>query len=244
MSPASARERVLGAVRAALRDVPEAEGPAEAPVRRDYLTTHTDDADHRAVLDLLARHLDDYRAVVHRVDDEAEVPALVARLLAQRGAARARRDGSAVPPAGTAGTGAARPRVAVPAGLPDGWLREAEGVEHLADGPHLTASALDAVDSVVTGCAVAIAETGTLVLDASAGQGRRMLSLVPDHHVCVVRADQVVAGLPQALLRLEPGRPLTWISGPSATSDIELDRVEGVHGPRTLEVVLIGPSRG
>ncbi|MGO9753807.1 MAG: LutC/YkgG family protein [Solirubrobacteraceae bacterium] len=109
------------------------------------------------------------------------------------------------------------------------------------DDPPLSIAALDDCDGTLTGCALAIALTGTIVLDAGPGQGRRALTLLPDLHVCVVRAEQIVHGVPQALETLYASvfdGPLTFISGPSATSDIELKRVEGVHGPRRLEVVL------
>jgi L-lactate dehydrogenase complex protein LldG len=130
-------------------------------------------------------------------------------------------------------------RIAVADGiLPQGLDRLEPGIELVGDDPPLTPAELDGLGGVLTGCAVAIAETGTIVLDAGRGQGRRVLSLVPDYHLVVVTAAQVVAGVPQAVARLDPSRHQTWISGPSATSDIELDRVEGVHGPRTLEVIL------
>jgi L-lactate dehydrogenase complex protein LldG len=165
--------------------------------------------DAAASLDLFVRRLEDYRAVVHRVTT-GEVPGVLARV--------------------------ARGRVVVPAGVPESWTA---GIEVVRDEPPLLPAVLDALDGVLTTCAVAIAETGTVVLDAGVGQGRRALTLVPDHHVLVVHADQVVATVPQAVARLDPRRPQTWISGPSATSDIELQRVEGVHGPRRLEVVLV-----
>jgi L-lactate dehydrogenase complex protein LldG len=124
-------------------------------------------------------------------------------------------------------------RVIVPPGLPGDWVEGA-----VADHDELTAADLDDFVAVVTGCAGAAAETGTIVLDGSSDQGRRAITLVPDIHICVVRADQIVQTVPELLQRLDPRRPLTFISGPSATSDIELNRVEGVHGPRNLHVVL------
>ncbi|MFJ9352196.1 lactate utilization protein C [Streptomyces sp. NPDC101237] len=211
----SSRERILGRVRRALADVPD----TETPIERTYLREHGQRGDTGTV-DLLAENLADYRALVHRCT-ESELPDLIARLLATRGSRR----------------------VLVPAALPPEWL-PAAGPERVPDRATDTAHDLDAVDSVVTGCALAVAETGTIVLDGGPDQGRRRITLVPDHHICVVRTpDQVVSSVPQALERLDPARPLTWISGPSATSDIELDRVEGVHGPRTLEVVLVGAGR-
>jgi L-lactate dehydrogenase complex protein LldG len=128
-------------------------------------------------------------------------------------------------------------RLVVPPGIDPDWLPSTVAVLR-DDG--LSADTLAGADGVLTAAAVAVAETGTIVLDAAPDQGRRILSLLPDLHICVVRAEQVVASVPEALARLDPRRPLTWISGPSATSDIELNRVEGVHGPRNLHVVLQG----
>ncbi|POX48808.1 lactate utilization protein C [Streptomyces sp. Ru71] len=211
----SSRERILGRVRRALADVPADDPPYERAVPRDYLRAHGERTVEQTV-ELLAENLADYRAIVHRTDDE-ELPDVIMRLLAMRGS----------------------DQVLVPPWLPPDWMSSADATR-VHDRAVSTPHELDKVGSVVTGCAVAIAETGTIVLDGSPDQGRRRITLIPDHHICVVRVpDQVVSSVPQALQRLDPTRPLTWISGPSATSDIELDRVEGVHGPRTLEVVLV-----
>ena len=129
---------------------------------------------------------------------------------------------------------------ALPAGqvvLPPGLSVHVPGA--VVDDGTLSAAELDRIAAVVTEARVGIAETGTIVLDHAPGQGRRAISLVPDTHICLVREDQVVPDVPDAIALLDPARPLTWISGPSATSDIELDRVEGVHGPRTLHVLVV-----
>jgi len=189
-----------------------ADRPASPPVPRDY---------ERAlpaaisVTDLFVERVGDYRAEVQRAS-VGGLPATLAAVLARRGVRR----------------------VATPTDVPRSWLAAAD-VERVVDDPPLSFEQLDGVDAVLTGCAVAIAETGTVILDAGAGQGRRAISLLPDIHVCVVLASQVVGTVPEGLERLDPTRPQTWISGPSATSDIELQRVEGVHGPRILEVVLV-----
>jgi L-lactate dehydrogenase complex protein LldG len=205
-----ARAAILARIRDAYPDP-----PASVDVPRDYARTLPGGTD---IVGLFAERVADYRATVHRVA-AGDLARTVAEALDRRGSRR----------------------LVVPAGLPGEWLflaRDA-GLEPLADDPPLTHADLDAGDGVITGCAVAIAETGTIVLDAGEGQGRRALSLLPDYHLCVVGSDRIVGTIAEALERIEPRRPLTWISGPSATSDIELQRVEGVHGPRTLEVVIV-----
>jgi L-lactate dehydrogenase complex protein LldG len=213
----SSRTTVLARIRAALADVPD-DDPADGPLPEDaaYRQTHISSAE---VLPLLAENLRDYRAVVREVTAD-RLPEALAEALHRRGCRQ----------------------VVVPPGTPAAWTSAATGVELLTDEPPLTIAQLAAADGTVTGCAVAVAETGTIVLDAGPAQGRRALTLVPDYHLCVVHAEDAVASVPQAVARLDPRRPLTWISGPSATSDIELDRVEGVHGPRTLEVLLVLPA--
>ena len=126
--------------------------------------------------------------------------------------------------------------IIAPDGVPASWLTT---VNPIKDTPPLDNDALDGSDGVVTTCALAIAQTGTIVLDGGPGMGRRALTLLPDYHLCVVRAEQIVPSVPEALALLEPTSPLTFISGPSATVDIEMVRVKGVHGPRTLDVILV-----
>ncbi|HSA53144.1 MAG TPA: LUD domain-containing protein [Yinghuangia sp.] len=205
----SSRATVLGRIRAALADAPADDG---VPAR-NYLRRHTGS---EGVLPLLVENLRDYRAIVHEVTPD-QLPAAVADALRRRKCSR----------------------VVVPPGTPEAWTSAITDVELLGDKPPLTIDQLASVDGTITGCAAVIAETGTIVLDAGPAQGRRALTLVPDYHLCVVHAADVYASVPDTIGRLDPSRPLTWISGPSATSDIELDRVEGVHGPRTLEVLVV-----
>ena len=213
----AAREEILARIRAATGSA-AAPGDVDAgyaALPRPYLRAHHDPS-ATDVVALFAERAADYRAVVQRVP-EAELPGAVGAALG------------------------AIESVLAPDGLPAHWLDGlAQGTRVVRDEPPLSAADLDKISGVVTGCAVAIAETGTIILDHGPGQGRRALTLVPDFHLVVVRADQVAADIADALARLDPARPHTLISGPSATSDIELIRVEGVHGPRNLHVLIAG----
>lgn len=182
------------------------------PIRRDY--AHT--VELSDPVSTFVERVEDYKATVIRTSPSG-VAAAVAQSLA----------------------GAAR--VVVPAGFSKEWVPD--GIDIVRDEPALSSDELNVVDAVLTNAVVGIAVTGTIVLDHTQGQGRRALTLVPDLHVCVLTADQIVGDVPEAVARLSAsvaaGRPLTWVSGPSATVDIELIRVHGVHGPRTLRLVLV-----
>ena len=216
----AAREEILRRVRRSTRDVPEAERPEDVPVERGY--RKEDDAPRAEIVERFAERTAEYKAEVSRVS-EAELPGAIGKALKARGVEK----------------------LVVPPGLPEAWIPN--DVEALRDGEgaRLTNDELDRSDGVLTGCSLGIAQTGTIVLDAGEAQGRRALTLLPDYHLCVVGEDQVVGLVPEAFAALRDtvvgeGRAITFISGPSATSDIELNRVEGVHGPRSLEVLIVG----
>jgi L-lactate dehydrogenase complex protein LldG len=220
----SDREEILGRVRAALADVGDDEPVAWSPDSDDdpaarYARDGGPSGDE--LVALFVERCGSYRAQVTRCGaGTGEIAAAVAAACARHGV-----DALITPP-----------------GLESGWVPE--GVRAVPDDPPLSVAGLDAGAGTLTGCAVAIAMTGTIALDGGPGQGRRALTLVPDLHVCVVGAGQIVHGVPEAVQALgdsvRAGRPVTLVSGPSATSDIELKRVEGVHGPRQLEVIVAG----
>ena len=205
----SAKEAILARIRAATANAPE-----PPPVPYDF--RERDERDRATILEDFIERLVDYKAIVTRTDD-ASLPQAVVDACQQQGITQ----------------------LVVPADLPSRWIPS--GVKVLRDDPPLTFAQLDESSGVLTGCAIAIAQTGTIILDGGATQGRRALSLIPDRHLCVVRAEQVVGLVPEAIARLveRATHPITLISGPSATSDIELSRVEGVHGPRTLYVFVV-----
>ena len=206
----SSREEMLARIRAATADVT---GLPDVPRHYRPADRGPGSADEELV-SRFAERAADYRATVRRCG-AAEAAQVIADAVAARGARR----------------------IGVPGGFPAEWSALLPDV--VPDEPPLEVAALDALDGVVTTVAVAIAETGTIVLDTGPGQGSRAFTLVPDYHLAVVGTGQIVGAVPDAVAAVDPARPLTWISGPSATSDIELSRVEGVHGPRTLDIVIV-----
>ncbi|MCI9887148.1 LUD domain-containing protein [Micrococcales bacterium 31B] len=221
----TAKEEILARLRLALDEptvkaTPHSAGaprPADAPVRREYFgaahAAETDCTPEQRV-EILVDRLEDYKARVHRCE-EGEIASVVARVLAAAGS------------------------VVVPEGAPDAWVARLAATVHRDGSTRFTADQLDAMDAVITGSTLAIAQTGTIILDAGPTQGRRAISLVPDHHVCIVFVSDIVHTVPAGVAAIDITRPITMISGPSATSDIEFNRVEGVHGPRTLDVVIV-----
>lgn len=214
----SAREEILQRIRKATTDVTQSDPVADVPVHWTY-------GQALATADVLAdfvEKVEDYEARVVRVNEAGIGQAIVDAL---------------------AGLGATS--TVIPAGLPEEWVETvaAASIDVFRDDPELTHAQLNVIGAVVTTAAVGMADSGTIALDHGQGQGRRALSLLPDCHVCVVRSEQVVSDVPEGIARLAPAlrarRPLTWLSGGSATSDIELSRVEGVHGPRHLWVILV-----
>ena len=214
-----ARDEIMGRIHNALKNVPEEENPNDVKVPRSY--RRSGNMDRHRIVSLFAERVGEYRTTVSRIENGDPGPAI---------ADACRREKVE--------------KLVVPAGFPDEWLPPE--IELLADALNepLSHRELDRSDGVITTCSLAVAETGTIVLDAGEGQGRRALTLVPDYHLCIVKEEQIVELVPEAFAHFgqtvaEEGRPITFISGPSATSDIELDRVEGVHGPRRLEVLIV-----
>jgi L-lactate dehydrogenase complex protein LldG len=210
------REFMLDRIRAAIKDVPPAERAGDVAIDRSY-RVH-DPRSRTELVDQFIEQVREYKATVSKIVP-ADLPRAIAAACARRGVKQ----------------------LVVPADLPPDWLPS--GVSVLRD-PGLANDELDQSDGVLTACALGIAQTGTIVLDCGPGQGRRAITLLPDLHLCVIRDDQIVGLVPEAVAHLRssaatPGLPITFISGPSATSDIELNRVEGVHGPRTLEVIVV-----
>lgn len=206
----STRQQILESIRTALKD-----SPVAPEIPRDYRRSDPQTTAER--IQTFADRIEDYKASAIVVSS-SDVPATIEKLL----------------------TGSSS--YAVPADFDPLWLSsETRPDRRRVDGGsegRISADVLDSIDAVVTASSVAVAESGTIILDGGPSQGRRIISLIPDHHICVVRVQDIVAILPEALARIDGTRPITMISGPSATSDIDLERVEGVHGPRRLDVII------
>lgn len=213
-----AKDEILQRIQSATGEVPREERPEDIGVNREYIQKGKLSAEER--VQLFVERSGEYKATVKRIKKgnlKDEIAEACGRHKAKK--------------------------MAIPTGFKKAWLPEALDPQFDSHNEPLTHDELDQLDGVITTCALAVAQTGTIILDAGAGQGRRVLSLLPDYHLCIVREDQIVETVPEGFAGVteevkKEGRPITFISGPSATSDIELSRVEGVHGPRRLEVLV------
>lgn len=214
-----ARSEMLTTIRNALAEVPDSETPDDVELKRDY--RQKGKLSQTEVVELFAERTGEYKATVQRIK-QSDLKKVIAESCERENVQKLV--------------------------IPEGFQKELLplDLDLLFDDPDspLTHHVLDQSDGVITTCAHAVAQTGTIILDAGVGQGRRALTLVPDYHLCIVREDQIVELIPEGFEAVESsvkkeGRPITFISGPSATSDIELSRVEGVHGPRRLEVLIV-----
>lgn len=215
-----AKEQILKRIKTALHEVPKDEKPEDITVFRTYHQRGNLSEEER--VELFVERAGEYQATVKRVKAEMIKEAIAEACQRQKAE-----------------------NVAIPGGFNKSWLPDFLQLQFDSVDTPLTHNELDQVGGVISTCAYAIAQTGTIILDAGAGQGRRVLSLLPDYHLCIVREDQIVELVPEGFAQIEEevkkeGRPITFISGPSATSDIELSRVEGVHGPRRLDILVVG----
>lgn len=216
-----AKEKMLQRIKSALQNVPPEEKPDDIFVDRGYL--QHGELSKGEIVDLFVELAGEYKATVNRVK-VGEIKLRISEACKKQNAKE----------------------LAVPAGFDKSWLPDNIKAHFDDSGEPLSHDQLDKLDGVISTCALAVAQTGTIILDAGPGQGRRVLSLLPDYHLCIVRKDQIVELIPEGFAHFdsaikEDGRPITFISGPSATSDIELSRVEGVHGPRRLDILVAGP---
>ena len=212
----SSRNAMLAKIRTAISNGSRGDFH-EAHTNAAYLSN--DDGNIAVRIDLFAHRVAEYKAWVGRCKADAIAQAIGERLMIR-----------------------GKKRIVIPSDLPASWLPT--GIDFIRDA-QLDRAEVAGMDGVLSGAALGIAQTGTIVLDGGAFQGRRMISLLPDYHLCIIRAQDIVGMVPEAFTQLEAARrnpiqPYTFISGPSATSDIELNRVEGVHGPRTLDVFIVG----
>lgn len=213
------KKEILSRIQLGLGEVPNEEKPEDITVNREYIQKGELEAEER--VQLFVERLGEYQANVKQIKQEnlkAEIKEICKRHKATK--------------------------MAIPTGFKHEWLPDFLELQYDNHDEPLTHDELDQLDGVITTCALAIAQTGTIILDSGEGQGRRVLTLLPDLHMCIVFKDQIVELVPEAFAHFEQAvkkerKPITFISGPSATSDIELSRVEGVHGPRRLEVLVL-----